>query len=225
MKKYLMSLCAALVLLVAAEPAKAAILNGGFETNNFTGWTPNPASGFTFTTNNAFGHTPIEGNVFAYLQTGAGADVYTTLSQMFTANAGDVLTFNAFFQSDEFFFGLSAFNDDGYVKIIDSSNVSTILYSNNAIALIGTGNSVSPWTARTSGPLSAGTYTIEAGVRNLFDDSFDSRLGLDNVVLSNAGPASAVPEPATMTMLGIGVAGMFGFGLRRRRANTEATPA
>ena len=40
-----------------------------------------------------------------------------------------------------------------------------------------------------------------------------------------ANAVSAVPEPATMTMLGIGVAGMFGFGLRRRRANTEATPA
>lgn len=221
MKKYLMPLCAALVLLVAAAPAKAAIINGGFETGDFTGWTPNPPSSFTFTTTNAFGHTAIEGNVFAYLQTGAGTNVYTTLSQTFTANAGAVLTFNAFFQTGE---NLNTFfNDDGYVRIINNSNsTSTTLYSANT-TVVGNGNST-PWTAGSSGVLSAGSYTIEAGVRNLNDNIVASRLGLDNVVLAN-GPASAVPEPATMTMLGIGVAGMFGYGLRRRRANTEATPA
>ena len=224
MKKYLMSLCAALVLLVAAAPAKAAIINGGFETGDFTGWTAFPSSSFTFTSTNptiTFGHTAFEGNVFAYLQTGAGTNVYTTLSQTFTANAGAVLTFNAFFQTGE---NLNTFfNDDGYVRIIDNSNnSSTTLYSANT-TLVGGGNST-PWTAGSSGVLSAGSYTIEAGVRNLNDNVVQSRLGLDNVVLAN-GPASAVPEPATMTMLGIGVAGMFGFGLRRRRANTEATPA
>jgi len=86
-----------------------------------------------------------------------------------------------------------------------------------------------PWTAHSSVPLSAGNYTIQAGVRDTIDNSGLSHLALDNFALSNDGPApvpaSAVPEPATMTMLGIGVAGMFGFGLRRRRANTEATPA
>lgn len=59
--------------------------------------------------------------------------------------------------------------------------------SNTLISLLGTGAS------------GGGTY-----------------IGLDNVTLVDVGPA-AVPEPATMTLLGIGIAGMAGYGWRRRK--------
>lgn len=40
-------------------------------------------------------------------------------------------------------------------------------------------------------------------------------LGLDNVIVTAAGPS--VPEPATLTLLGLGIAGLAGYGWRRRK--------
>jgi hypothetical protein len=43
----------------------------------------------------------------------------------------------------------------------------------------------------------------------------DGRFGLDNLRFENAGVA-AVPEPGTLTLLGLGAFGVLGYGWRRR---------
>jgi len=101
---------AAAFMLVAVAPVGAGIVNGSFETGDFTGWTvvqptfasvtsselkkldpsaPTPASAPTW--------SPTHGNNFAYLKAGADVGRYTLLSQAFNANAGDHVSFDIFF--------------------------------------------------------------------------------------------------------------------------------
>jgi hypothetical protein len=40
-------------------------------------------------------------------------------------------------------------------------------------------------------------------------------IGLDHVVLNDLGPV--IPEPATLTLVGIGIVGMAGYGCRRKK--------
>ena len=152
-------------------------------------------------------YNPVEGAFFAQI-TGGTPDVYQTLSQTFTASAGEMLTGYAFFSTEEYL----PFDDDGYVRITLGN---AILFQSSVVALGNTnGNSSgTPWTPFSYLINNSGTYTLEAGMRNRFDLVQDSVLGIDNVQLKS------VPEPATLGLWSMGLAGLA--FARRRFSNTK----
>ncbi|MCX8138858.1 MAG: PEP-CTERM sorting domain-containing protein [Gemmataceae bacterium] len=175
------------------DTCRAGIINGSFETGDLTGWTANPTTLVTVATSyHTHGpiFTPVDGNHFALLLTGGGTNVYTTLSQTFTVNAGDILTGYAFFQAND----EMPHNDDAYVRIVENNS---ILFQSDVSTVGDSGNT--PWTFFTYVFSTPGTYTIEAGVRNVLDNAFPSALGLDNVQLLQ----TTVPEPSSIALIAL----------------------
>lgn len=83
-------------LAIASMPALADVVNGGFETGDFTGWTVN--GGFIQTSTSGFdGFTPHSGNYFAALGTVGGDG---TLSQTISDTPGSSLILSYYLASD-----------------------------------------------------------------------------------------------------------------------------
>jgi hypothetical protein len=192
--------------------AQAGIINGSFETGNLTGWTASPSSlagaVSSYHTFSPAPFTPIDGNFFALLSAGAGANVYTTLSQSFSANAGDTISGWAFFQAVDYM----PFNDDAYVRIVQGNQ---ILFASSVSAVGDLGST--PWTFFSYTFPSSGTFTIEAGVRNVADNLFNSVLGLDNVRLSSASVPSNIPAPSSLAVFSLAATTCAGYLSWRRR--------
>jgi hypothetical protein len=161
-------------------------------------------------------YTPVDGSAFALLTTGLGQDLYSTLSQTFTASAGDAIHGWAFFDAGDYL----PFNDDGYVRIKEGNHV---LFSAD-VAAVGE-YSETPWTAWAFTLPTAGSYTLEAGVRNRGDNGYDSFLGLDDIRFESADGAAglrsssvaAAPEPGSMALLAAGALGLFRSARRRKQ--------
>ena len=176
------------------------LTNGGFETGDLSGWTttgvPNGAAtaqtSFTCPAGQCFNTTvsPVEGSKFALLTPG-DADVYTTLSQTFTAGAGEEISGQARFLSQEAA-NSSYYNDQAEVVIKDASNNEVTVFSAQSLT-----NST-PWTHWQNTFSVAGTYTVEARVKNMWARS-PSRLALDAVSLGTADPQAptAKDDPTT----------------------------
>ncbi|MEI7458943.1 MAG: PEP-CTERM sorting domain-containing protein [Pirellula sp.] len=199
-----------LLLATIAGQAQAGFLNGSFE-NGLTGWqTAVTGAGTVSVVTSYSSYNPVQGAFFAQI-TGGTADVYQTLSQTFTASAGETLKGSAFFMTLDYL----PFNDDGYVRLTLGNEV---LFQSSVGALGNTsGNSSgTAWTPFSYLFVSSGTYTLEAGVINRLDLLADSVLGIDNVQLQSA---QTVPEPATLSLLGMGLAGLA--FARRRFSNTN----
>jgi len=62
--------------------------------------------------------------------------------------------------------------------------------------------------------LAAGNYYLEFGVVNWLDTAFDSGLAFDGILVGGK-PIDPVPEPASLALLGIGLAGLA--AMRRRK--------
>lgn len=190
MKPLTQELIALTLVWVSLGHAHAGIINGSFETGDLTGWTPNSPTLVTVATDyQSYGplFTPVDGSYFALLFAGLG-NVYTTLSQTFVVNAGDILTGSAFFQANDHL----PLDDDAYVRIVQNGH---ILFQSSVSDVGNFGNT--PWTSFTYVFPSGGTYTLEAGVRNIGDAAFSSVIGLDDVRLFSQ---AEVPEPSHLAL-------------------------
>ncbi|NEO73259.1 PEP-CTERM sorting domain-containing protein [Moorena sp. SIO3H5] len=216
--------------LLSANPA-LAIVNGSFETGDFTEWL---TIGDTSIETAGFGSGPTDGDFQALLTTGFGSvpvsDIETFLGltagslatipnlpnvdtptegsaiqQTFTAHAGDVLSFDWNFITNEFTSSNSGrFNDFSFVSI--SQMVDGLADTDFPLFIESftdfdeeTGFQSFSYTFETSG-----TFSLGIGVLNEDDTDLDSGLLIDNVELTS------VPEPASI--LGLLALGALGTG-------------
>lgn len=200
-KLRLLSAAAVLLGLVGVNSAHAAFINGSFETGDLTGWTGSATqfgSGL-----NPFGATRgsgMDGTYWAWL---AGYEASRYIEQTVT--------------------GLTA--GTGYaVKFIIASEGSL---SDNILVSADGGPSTTfsappypggnafwgDWVSKEFDFTSSGTSaTIRFSTLGL-DPTKQLDVGLDNVTISSRG--GSVPEPASLALLGIGLAGLG--ALRRRK--------
>lgn len=214
---------------VTSPSYAASISNGSFE-SNFTEWTTIGNTGIE----TAFGSGPTEGTYQALITNSAGSvadsDLETFLGlqagslfdlgngiptngsaikQTFTANAGDVLTFDwNFLKNQE---PDPIFNDFAFVSLNSLSTLASPLTS-SLVPFSAfeqqTGFQASSFTITTTG-----TYTLGLGVVNVTDTTGDAGLLVDNI--------SVKPVPETSSVLGMLVVGALGtWSLLKRKYNS-----
>ena len=159
--------------------AVGAFGNAGFEQGGFAGWMLSDAALGELVSAGA----PL-GERYASLSSGAGQDAYSTLARSFTLAAGESLSGLAGFVAGD----ALPYDDDGYVSIRRLGGESTLLFSASVASVGDYGDT--GWLAFEFVAPEAGTYVLEAGVRNAQDNSVASRLLLDGVEQSR--PAAGV---------------------------------
>ncbi|BAZ70785.1 MAG: hypothetical protein KME28_03985 [Pelatocladus maniniholoensis HA4357-MV3] len=182
------------------------VINGGFENGDFTGWTTLGATSIETAT---FNSGPSEGSSQALLSTGGvtfsdaiietflgletgsldnfgNGDVTqgSAIRQIFTANAGDILTFDWSLLTNE---SAQVFpnNDFFFVSISSESELadtkfSSLVTSSTTEFFAETGLQTFSFTIPTTG-----TYTLGLGVADVGDNTVDSGLLIDNVTLTS----------------------------------------
>jgi len=214
----LKSLLLAVVLVAPATMAQAAtLLNAGFETGDLTAWTA--TDGFVEVVMEAddaiatppFGqhYLPVEGSYFARLTAGFDLGAYSTLSQAFELTSTARLSGDAAFLA----FDYLPYDDDAYVRVRKVGS-DEVVFASSVGAVGDYGHT--DWTHFTTGLLGAGSYVLEAGVRDNVDFGGSSQLLVDNFALTAVG-GGGVPEPASWALMILGFGGA-GAALRRRRA-------
>ncbi len=190
-----------LVALLMGSGAAAEIINGGFETNDFTGWTLE-GTGFVrelelardFIPPIAPPWEPREGRYFASLwstNNDPNAPVRRSmLTQHFDALAGDRLEFDYFFD----FGDVEPFYDIAVATLTWSGGKVVLFEHNTPGHRMGPGANID-WTTISHVLPVADRYTLQFETQDAFSDLFESILGVDDVHLV------IVPEPATALAL------------------------
>jgi hypothetical protein len=188
-------LAAGALLAATALASHADIVNGSFETGNFSGWT---TSGVTAVIG-AGGGGAIDGTRQAYLDTSpsnvGGPAQTSTISQTF--EGGGYLHFWWNFLTNEFP-DSADFNDNAFVEVDGVSYGWADTFSSFSASTLG---GFADMTGYQMGSITLGAWgmhTVTFGVRDGGDGGVDSALLIDRV--------QAIPEPAALSlvMLGLG---------------------
>ena len=247
--------------LLSASPSHAAIINGGFETGDFTGW---ETIGDASIQTSKFGSNPTEGATQALITTAPGlkgfdqpsfsgqnsvpaksletflgltpgslnqisnsdvsyskrkATESSAIKQTFTANAGDVVSFDWNFLTNEDT-PEPSFRDFAFVSINSLSkelaNVGTSLFNSSGTSFLEeTGYQHFSYKLPTAGTYTLGFGTTDVSLVNLNDTTGNSGLLIDHVSLSS----TSIPE--STSVLGLLALGVFGTGSLLRRKQQQ----
>lgn len=233
------------LMLCLASNAYSQPVNYGFETGDTTGWVetyPEYEGEINVVKSWSWGdvpigtderisaeaykpsYNPVEGDYFAVLKTGAPDTQYTTLSQSFYLNRGDVL------EGWASFFGPS---EVGYPYELENGN-----YNDFALITVSRGKNViaTPWYADSidHGYAETSAHGVETGRyfnfgnlpwqywswttpdSDFYTINYQVTQGGDSVQNSYAffdgsrHKTTQVPEPSAMVLLGISLAGIMG---------------
>ncbi len=119
-------------------------------------------------------YTAPYGKYFAVLQVGC---LSTTLSQTFTLKAGEKITGQAFFATDEDY-GLNGhlYSDPGSIEVVAGGTVTKVFASSSqAVRAFGG----TPWTPFSYTAPADGDYTVQAYVENFDTCTYPSWIGID----------------------------------------------
>jgi hypothetical protein len=241
------------LLLGLARPAAAdPIVNGGFESGNFSGW---QTTGDASVVGASIGSSPTQGAFQAFLTTasqqgdfnnfsGTDAVVASTLEsflglapgslgtavegsaikQTITANAGEVIRFDYKFLTTE-----GSNNDFAFVTLPALSTLAdttTGPFFSSAVILDPVFGDPTQETAFGTFSFTipvTGTYTLGIGVVDQTDEFIPSGLLIDNAVL--AQPGQVVPEPSSLALFGLAATclGSWCWGRRRLAARKSSS--
>ncbi len=215
MMKFATAVPTTLMAALFATNVQAGLLNGGFETGDFTGWTTNnglskvvsskvvstagtPSGPTAFTT-----MTPTEGKFFALLP--AGNKATTIFSDAFDVKVGDKISFDWFFSAEDF----KPWNDFASYSL--ELLVANTIISADILSMVDTvGNyGLTGWNKFSYVSPLDGDMSLKFWSVNTKDNKLNSLLGVDNVSVT------AVPEPSALVILGLG---FLAFGISRKKS-------
>lgn len=194
-------ICTLAVLFLAVGGVQADLTNGGFETGDLTGWTSTVPSGASVTVvsnhNEVGGQpppswAPTEGSFFALLKND-GPSNWCILEQSFRGAAGDVVSFNYFFDWGD----KHPYDDQSYGRLLDSNGdlVCEFFHWGEGGTRMDADYSNVGWSSESFILTTGGDYMLKFGLKN----DCPSYMGIDAV---------PVPGAVLLGMLGLCVTGI-----------------